>query len=684
MKSGTRLPNEAPEGSDMETKLDIESQQDAFDESPQGWAKRWAVEISAAKERLEKWHKRADEIVKIFLDQRETKAEGTQRLNLFTANVQTLRALLFGKVPSVDVDRRFSDFEDPVARVAGEILERILNTDLERSDDDFRQAMSSALDDRLIAGYGNVWLRYEADFEEQAEVAATKDEQGNVLAEAYQPPAEKSREDVAVDYVYWKDQLWSPCRTFAELRWMARKAYMTRDQLVERFPKVGKQVPLNAKRASKEDTDYENSNADPWARSEVWEIWSSEYEKVFWFVEGFGQILDVKDDPLELENFWPFPRPLMANLTTSAMIPFPDYAVAQDLYKEIDNYSTRICLLTRAIQAKGVYDENCAALKKLLQETTELEMLPVAGWPAFQEKGGLQGAVAWLPINEMVAALQVLTEKRQEAIGLLYQVTGMSDIMRGQAAQATTATEQAIKARFASVRIQSFQDEFARFASEVQSIKAEIISKHFDPQTIIERSNVAHTPDAQIASQAVQLIKDQFPNYRITVRPESVSLTDYAALKQERVEWSQALASFIQSVVPMVQLMPQSLPFLLQMLQWTMAGFKGSNQIEGVLDQAIAAAQQMVAQQEAAKQQAAQQPSPPDPKLQAAQVKGKMDQQKVVLEHQADMQRIGAEAQAEMATDKNRFTLDVAQEEHKQQMAGVAALRNATTPGIQP
>ena len=75
-----------------------------------------------------------------------------------------------------------------------------------------------------------------------------------------------------------------------------------------------------------------------------------------------------------------------------------------------------------------------------------------------------------------------------ELMNLLFQVTGMSDIMRGQSTAGATATEQALKAKFASTRVQEFQNEFARFASDTQRIKAEIISKHFDPQTIAERS----------------------------------------------------------------------------------------------------------------------------------------------------------------------------------------------------
>jgi hypothetical protein len=193
-------------------------------------------------------------------------------------------------------------------------------------------------------------------------------------------------------------------------------------------------------------------------------------------------------------------------------------------------------------------------IKRLLEEKGRNVLYPVDAWAAFAEKGGIKGAVDWLPLDQIVGALDKLRECRTEKIGLLYQVTGMSDIMRGQASQQTTATEQAIKARFASVRVQSMQDEFARFCSDVQKIKAEIISKHFEPQTIIDRSNVMRTPDAQLAGPAVELIKSQFSDYRITVNPDSVSLTDFAALKQERGEFAQTIATYFQGMMPLIQM----------------------------------------------------------------------------------------------------------------------------------
>ncbi len=102
------------------------------------------------------------------------------------------------------------------------------------------------------------------------------------------------------------------------------------------------------------------------------------------------------------------------------------------------------------------------------------------------------------------------------------------DIVRGQAAQRATATEQSIKAQFASTRIQTSQDELARFASDVQKLRAEIISRWFSEETIVERSNVMRTAGAQRVQAALGIIKSDIWQYRITVRPESIALADMA------------------------------------------------------------------------------------------------------------------------------------------------------------
>jgi hypothetical protein len=340
----------------------------------------------------------------------------------------------------------------------------------------------------------------------------------------------------------------------------------------------------------------------------------------------------------------------MSNLTTTKFVPVPDLILALDLYNEIDFVSTRITKLERAVKARFVYDSTSEELKRLLSEADEAQGIPVDNFALFAEKGGLGKVVDWLPLEAFVTALDKLREYRTELMQLLYQVTGMSDIMRGQSSGQTTATEQAIKAKFASTRIQDRQIEFARFASDILALKAEIVSKHFSPQTILQRSNVDFMVEAdrKFVGPALSIIKSNIYQYRIAVKPEAISMQDYAAVRQERGEVLTAVATYLQSALPVIQAAPVLGPMLLQMLQWAVSGFRGGSTIEGAIDQSIAQFQQMLANP---------QPQGPNPEQVAAEAKAKADIQKTqldaqvhVLKARTDIQK--AQAQQEISNRK--------------------------------
>ena len=639
-------------------------QGDDFADTPSGWAKRWQVELAAAKKVVDSWHRQGDKIVKRFLDDRRDSSTGISetRLNLFTGNVQTLRSILYGKVPSVDVDRRFADADDDEARVASEILQRVLNNDIEDPEDSYTRTLLYCLDDRLLVGMGTARVRYEAEFEEQEVPAVTQPDPmtGELveLAPAYTEEV-KTDEDCETDYVYWKDFLWSPARTWNEVRWVAFRSYLTLDQGKERFGDVFENVPM---KGPKKGSTADQSQKDPWQRAEVWEIWCKEHEAVYWYVEGFDETLDIKDDPLELEGFFPCPMPMFANLTTSGLLPRPEFVIAQDLYNEIDLLETRIVMLTKAVKVVGVYDKSADGVKRLLQEGVENDLIPVDNWAMFAEKGGLRGTVDWMPVEQVASTIQVLTGIRDNTISMLYQVTGMSDIMRGGAMQGgATATEQSIKARFASVRIQSMQDEFARFATDLQRLRASIIVKHYDDQTLIQQSNIDRTPDAPLAQQAIALLKSDFAEYRIVIKSENLSMQDYAAMKQERVEFIGAFSNLLKMAAPVIQQAPEASPYIIEILKWSLGGFKGASAIESVLDQAISTLKQQGNPQQG--------PPPPDPKaeaqkakmqadMQKQQAKSQADLQKIAVQTQADMQKIAAKTAGEVAAQKAQYEFD--------------------------
>ena len=662
---------------------------DQFADTPEGWAARWQVELSASEKELKGWWTRGERVISRYVDDRPADRNpdknGDTRVNLFTANVQTTRALLYGQTPKVGVSRRFADPGDDQARVAGEILQRLLNTDIERDSDTYASALFNALDDWLLPGLGNVRLRYEAEFEDGEETPAILDDVGVELAPAVPGEQRKVSEEVEYVYAHWKDQKWSPCRHFGEVRWWAFKADMTRDALRARFggedglsDQEIDSIPLNSK--DKIGDSYDAQTNNPWSRAEVWEIWSKDDKKVYWFVSGFRKILDSEDDPLGLDGFFPFPEPLIANSTTSKLIPTPEFTLSQDQYNEIDEISCRITLLEKAIVVRGVFDKTSVELGRLLSETKTNDMIPVDNWAMFAEKGGIKGVVDWFPFEVVVNALTALREYRSELIALSYQVTGMSDIMRGQSSGQTTATEQSIKAKFAGVRMQYRQQEFARFASDLQALKAEIIAKHFDVETIIKGANTKFMAgvDASNVAAAVQMIKDDVYQYRVEVKPEAISMADYAAVKEERSAMLTSVATFLQSAMPVMQAAPMMTPMLLQMLQWALAGFRGGSTIEGVIDQTIVKVQQDLAQPK---------PPQPDPAIIKAQMdmkiaqeshamdmqKGQMDIQVATAKHQMDLQKAkmdlqGKAASLQMDGQKMQMEAAAAGQEHEVSM----------------
>ena len=621
-----------------------------YKETPKGWAKRWAAEMAAADKRVGRWHKQGHRIQARYQDKRGDQGhEGLSdsnknsfRVNLFHSNTKTLRDMLYGNPPKTDVSRRYADAEDDGARVASTILQRMLNTSVESSGDDTKSTLGFCLDDRLLPGLGIARVRYDYDSEEE-EIPPLIGENGEELAEGYIEET-ITDERAPIDYVHWDDFRWGWARTWAEVPWIAFRSFIDKDRATDRFGKKkadklqykNKSIPDEAKeRMSSDET------TDAWDRAEVWEIWNKKTKQVFWWSKGCDETLDELDDPLDLYGFWPCPEPMLANCTTSLLLPQPDFAIAQDLYNEIDALETRIGIITTAVRVVGVYDQSAEGIKRMLTEGFENELIPVENWAAFAEGKGLDGKIDWMPVGEIVAALDKLVQMRGDAMSLLYEVTGMSEIMRGaNGPDRETADAAGSKRQFASVRVQGLQEDFSRFASDLMALRAEVISKHFSPETIVRQSNIVSSMDAEHVPQALAIIKSpQDAMWKVKIEPETLAMMDYARLKKERSDFIQGLSQFLQAAMPLAEMDPNAIGPLLIMLKWSMAGFKGANEIEGVLDKAI---DQM---QKAGDQSKNKEPSPEELKAQADQAKHKNDMELEATKHQNQMQNIQAKAQ---------------------------------------
>jgi len=138
---------------------------------PRKLAEKWAKEVDAAERELKPFHDASRKVLGRYLDKRQSMggvigdlgSDGVFRQNLFWSTVQVLLSNLYAKKPKVDVSRAHKDFGDDVARVAGTIVERILNNDIERDNCDFDVAVRNGIEDNLIVGLGQMWLIYEVE-----------------------------------------------------------------------------------------------------------------------------------------------------------------------------------------------------------------------------------------------------------------------------------------------------------------------------------------------------------------------------------------------------------------------------------------------------------------------------------------------------------------------------------------
>ncbi len=635
----------------MDNVVAIDEQQDQPKEkTPAEWHKFWTKEMEASEKRLRKFSKQGNQITRKYLDKRDgtelTTSNATNqpyRLNIFHSNIKTLQSMLFGNVPKIEVGREHHDPDDDVARVASMLFQRLLEADVEPSGSDLPTILKAALQDRLIPGIGFARVRYSF---ETASMPSMNPETMQV-----EEVEQVIDEQAPIDYIHWQDLRWGWCRTWNEMPWLGMRSWLTKAEATKRFGakqadglEYKNQQPTGSEKSDMESDRDQQNNIQ---KAEVWEIWFKKDKKVFWWSPGADLILDAVDDPLELDGFWPGPRPMAANLSTTQFIPVADYILAQDLYQQVDELYTRISIITRAIKVVGVYDKNATdSVGRMLKEGIENDLIPVDNWAMFAEKGGLQGTIQWFPVQEVVGTLQVLRQVLGETIEMLNNITGMSEIMKGGAGgQYTAAASNQMAAKMGSITVQALQDDFARFASELEGLKAEVVAKHFDPQSIAKQTNAMWIPqpDREYLPQALQLIKSPDIKWRVNIRPESIAMIDYAQLKSERTEFLTAMATFLQSAQATVKAVPGSTPIMLEFMKWGMAGFKGANYLEGIMDQFIEKANEAAAQEAANPNK---EPNPEETKMQIEQIKQQGAQQKA----QAELQKIQAKSAADMQT----------------------------------
>ena len=589
--------------------------------------------------------------------------------------------------------------------MAAEVLQRSLAYATDAYDCD--AVLSACNEDFVLPGFAVAWVRYRPYF-------ATQD---GIETLAYQ--------EVADEYVSWDSFTMSRTRQWERVWWVAKYEDLSREEIETTFGKaMAEKVKMT--RGADGATLKEGNEADDELKSaRVWEVWCKRDRSRLFVAEGNDFFVRApEEDPLKLEAFFPCPRPLWAISTTSTMVPVPEYLMYQDQALELDDLTERIDVLTSALRRRGVYDaENQETLQSLASSATDNDFKPVKNWQALMDKGGLSNIIAELPIEGLAKIIVMLYEARDRTKQVIYEVTGIADIVRGQSDPRETLGAQKIKGQWAGMRVNTRRDKFAKFARDLLRLKAEIIAEKFRPEEFEQMSGIklfGTVQEKQQMQQAAQMAQqqgqpvppeiaeklkqptweevtailrnDKLRGFRIDIETDSTVQPNADEEKQRRVELITGITGFLGQAGPLVAqgVMPAGLAK--ELLQFTVRGFQVGSQVEQALDelganegedpkiaqakQAMQAKEQELQQREAQvkEQEHGAQLASKDAQIQSERLKG----QQKDLDHKAEIMALEQRMRAELDAFKEQLEHEVESAINEAKMTARGAIEKAS------
>jgi hypothetical protein len=501
----------------------------------------WLDRITKARNKEQTWRERAKKCVRIYRDDGEgsdmssgsgAHISGEYSFNILFANTETLLPALFSAPPKPDVRNRYL-MQDKDAESAGDVVERSLVYSMDSYG--FTRIIKGIVKDYLLTGRGTARSRLVPKFETQSNPVT--DEIGQPIFDEMGQPIETEEEvlvgqQVLCEGVEWDSIVLEPCKKWEDVSWIAFIHMLSKEEFVEYFPKA----PLI--QATKQTTEF---SPDP--RYKVYEIWDKSKKQVY-FIGQAENPLKIMEDPLKLTNFWPIPAPLYSVSTSGTLVPIPEYTLYQSQAEELNKISYRITDLIRACKFSGIYDAGEPKIGEIF-ESNDSEFVAVTS--NRMREGGSKSLIDVIDTSSLSQVLGQLYAQREQVKAIIYEITGISDIIRGDTRASETATAQSIKASYAGLRLRDRRDNINTFIVELLRIQTEMICEFFTTEQLQQMSGVTITPEIE------QILRsDILRNYKIDIETDSTILPDMQAETQQRAQLVSSITQYLTAVTPLV------------------------------------------------------------------------------------------------------------------------------------
>lgn len=507
----------------------------------------WLSKIKSSEKTYGDYYALVEEIRKYYRNERNRNKQ-----NIFWSSVETLKPFLYFRQPQPFIIRG-NKKADAVENTACQILEKALDWDMKQFD--FDSVIKYARNDFLLSGMGILWEQYQSSFKYI----------GNVIL--------KDKEQVTTQYVNPLSFLADidKVNVWEDVEWIARKTFMNVSEIYSNF--------------NEDLANYFWQHNFTDKSISVYEIWDKKTRKIYYLSPEYpDDFLQINEDTLHLSGFFPCPKPIMATLSNDGIVPVPDYVEIKSLLDELDGVNSRMRLTMQALKVSGCYDNSFPELANILDK--DVTLIALNDFEKLKDAGGIRGIIDFAPIEQYIATLQVLAERRQVLTEAVYEVTGVSDIMRGSSNSQDTATAVVKKTNFGTLRNQDRQNDMQRFLKDLLRIKAEIICEQFSPETLASFASEDAAKNPELIGQAIELLKTQKLRDMV-IDIETDGSFDINRQEENILKVLSNINEMISQAFGIVSQQPALLPLYRQMIEAAAATLSNARQFESVLEDAF-------------------------------------------------------------------------------------------------
>jgi hypothetical protein len=596
---------------------------DAYDDrAPMGrddaakLAKEWAEKIRGAEKREKDWMDAAEGAEKAYLVDHSAEMRGEiPDFNILHSNVETIVPAIYNSTPAPEIRPRHN-VKDDVGKLVSDVFERALAAQID--DNRLDSEIEASAQDAFLAGRGVVRVRFDA------EEGVRESIDPHTGLPVMEPVLQNER--VVYENVSWRDYRQGAAKRWSEVPWIAFRHCLTREEI----ERIGDPDLLSSQK------DPESDEEQPF-ELDVWEVWCRSSGRVYFITDDGAKLLKVEDDPLGLSGFFPIAKPVQPICGTGRMTPVCPYTVYDTLAKELDAVTKRINRIVAGLKVVGFFATGAEDLVQIA-DVDDNTLVPIKNMESAAATGGVAKAIEWWPVDQAIMVLRELYAARDQTKASIYEITGISDIIRGHGMASETATAQNIKTQWGSLRIKKMQRLIERQVRDLFVLGVEIMSMHFSPETLQRASGVEIPPQAQA------LLSQPLNHYRVDVESDSTVRADATQQRQEMAEFLNGSAQFFSTMAPIIEKSPTAAGPTIEIYASFARRFNLGRQAEAALEDLVTGAQQMAKQ--------------PQPNAEMERIK-------------AEMQLQAQDQQHRHKIEGGRLQLDMKKAEFETQKAGL-------------